>query len=162
MTRDIPIWPLILGLLGTLPFIFGAFASLFPELIGTLTQSSLFVARLLGGIILITYGTVILAFMSGVLWGFASGAPDESARKYYMLSVITAILLFFYASYAFIAPLVGAGQPSLLPLLVGFILLLGLDYVFWSSKLTPEWWMKLRALITSIVTVCLGIGVAAG
>jgi len=117
-----------------------------------------FTAKLFGNGILNAYGTVILAFMAGALWGFATQAPPKSSARFYALSVIPAILVFFNAVYAFAAPLTGLGQPSLLPLLIGFIALLGLDKVFSNAGLAPEWWMKLRTSITAIVVICLGTG----
>lgn len=155
-----PAW--ILGLAGTLPFIFGALLLLMPELVTKLTDAPIFTARLLGNAVLHTYGVVIFAFMAGVLWGFATRATPADAGRYYFLSVIPAILIFFAALYGAVAPLIGMGQASLAPLILAFIALLGLDYVFAKSALAPPWWMKLRLTITTIVLVCLVTGLFAG
>lgn len=154
----IPRAPLALGLAGTLPFIAGALFSHYPGLLATLSGMPIFAARLFGAGLLSAYGIVIFAFMSGVLWGFATKAPTEMSARYYVLSVIPAILVFLYAIYGFATPLVGFGQPSLLPLIVGFLCLLIWDYLFWNAGLTPEWWMKLRSLITMVVVISLLLG----
>ena len=158
MKSDIPTTALILGLLGTLPFILGTVLTIFPEPITNFTGVPIFVASLFGSGILLMYGTVILAFMSGVLWGFAANANSDQSSKYYVLSVIPAILVFFFATYGFAAPLIGLGQPALSPLTIGFIAILLLDFAFSKAGLTPSWWMKLRSLITLIVVMCLTIG----
>ena len=44
-------------------------------------------------------------------------------------------------------------------LIFGFLGLLVLDYAFWQWGLTPRWWMSLRLLLTTIVVICLGVGV---
>ena len=158
MTSGIPRFPLILGLLGTLPFIFGCLATLFPQALADLVNGPVFVTGIFAGAILNVYGTVILAFMSGVLWGFATIAPPQTAAKYFLLSVIPAILVLFYGVYSFVAPMMGLGHASLMPLVAGFIALLGLDYMFWAAKLAPDWWMRMRTLITVIVVLCLSLG----
>ncbi len=162
MSTALPRLPLVLGLLGTLPFIAGAVMTVAPGLVADLLGAPLFTARLMGAGILHAYGTVILAFMSGALWGFATKAPEAQSGRFYIASVLPAILVFFNAVYVFAAPLVGWGQPTLVPLLIGFIALLGLDYMFWRADLAPKWWMKLRMVITVIVTLCLIMGVTAG
>ena len=50
---------------------------------------------------------------------------------------------------------VGAGMN----LMFGFAGLLVLDFAFWRWGLAPEWWMKLRVLLTAIVLICLATGV---
>ena len=44
------------------------------------------------------------------------------------------------------------GHPALA---AGFVGLLGLDWSFWRQGLAPEWWMRLRILLTAIVVLCL-------
>jgi hypothetical protein len=48
-----------------------------------------------GTYVSLTYGTVILSFMSGVLWGFATKAEGQAAALGYALSVIPALWAFF-------------------------------------------------------------------
>lgn len=145
----IPRSALILGLAGLIPFVFGA---------GTLVSDGLAVAgmqtfgpRFIGPYVQIFYGTIILSFMSGVLWGFAARAEGRVATTGYALSVIPALWAFF---------MVGGGPVSAqINLIAGFIGLLGLDLLFWRQGLAPAWWMRLRILLTSIVVACLLVGV---
>ena len=66
--RDIPNSALILGLAGLVPFFWGVATSYDPVLHNlSLTWLS---ERYTGSSVNLIYGTIILAFMSGVLWGF--------------------------------------------------------------------------------------------
>lgn len=141
----IPRAALILGLAGLLPFLWGA-ATLYVAPLQDLTMRTLG-PRFLGPYVILQYGTVILAFMSGVLWGFATKAKGAVAASGYGLSVLPALWAFFF---------VGGGPTSAaIYLLVGFIGLLGLDFMFWRQGLAPPWWMHLRLLLTAVVLLCL-------
>lgn len=140
----IPRSALVLGLLGTLPFIFGAVFSYAPVRFGAMLGLSPFVAAFLGPNIMAAYGKVILSFMSGVLWGFATKAEGRKAAVAYVASTIPALYVFFTTS---ILP------TFLYPLLVGFIGILAFDYGFQRAGLAPPWWMRLRLLITTIVVI---------
>lgn len=148
----------MLGLAGTIPFVIGAILSFTPEIAMGLLSLSAPTAQLLGPLILFAYGTVIFAFMAGVLWGFAAKAPQEQAGTYYVLSVIPAIAMFFLGLYGAFGPIIGLEPLTLLPMLVAFVVLLALDFVFLRAGLAPEWWMKLRLPITAIVSACLFVG----
>ncbi|MEM9788148.1 MAG: DUF3429 domain-containing protein [Pseudomonadota bacterium] len=137
----IPRSALILGLAGLIPFLWGAATTLSPSL----NQWGLttFGPRFSGYFVGLQYGTIILAFMSGVLWGFATKATGRAATAGYILSVIPALWAFF---------MVGAGPvSSAINLIVGFLALLLLDWHFWKLELAPPWWMHLRVLLTAIV-----------
>ncbi|MDD9922759.1 MAG: DUF3429 domain-containing protein [Boseongicola sp.] len=144
---NIPRSALILGLSGLLPFIWGAATLLSPDLFSWGIAN--LGPRFVGPIVLIQYGTIILAFMSGVLWGFATKAVGERATLGYVLSVIPALWAFF---------MVGDGAfTSAVYLIAGFIGLLLLDWSFWRQGLAPEWWMRLRIILTAVVVFCLGV-----
>lgn len=148
----IPRAPLILGLSGLLPFAFGALIATFPDADPTKAGSPALVSK--NGVQLLgLYGTIILSFMSGVLWGFVTKAEGAKATTGYVLSVLPAL-------WAFWALLMGVGTypASMFSLILGFLGLLMLDYFFYREGLTPPWWMRLRILLTSIVVLCLGIG----
>jgi hypothetical protein len=141
----IPRAPLLLGLAGLIPFIWGALTISVPGLgeWGVRTLGP----RFAGPFILLNYGTIILAFMSGVLWGFATKADGPRAAAGYALSVIPALWAFF---------MVGGGAVlSAIYLIAGFVGLLALDWNFAAQGLTPPWWMRLRVLLTGIVVLCL-------
>ncbi len=130
---NIPRTPLILGLAGLIPVVLGAALASFGG-------AALPVAIGIG--ILLNYGTVILAFMSGVLWGFAAKGWNLG----YALSVIPALWAFF-ASFL-------DDQARMIALAVGFAAILGLDYAF--RSLAPPWWLRLRMILTGVVLTCFG------
>ena len=104
-----------------------------------------------GRALAVAYGTVILAFMSGVLWGFA--ARGGAAAWPYALSVVPALHLFFTVpAHPWAIP----GDP-LSHLILGFLLVLGLDALFQAKRLTPRWWLVLRVPVTAVVVACLWV-----
>lgn len=146
---SIPTAPLLLGLAGLIPFVWGALTVLFPGLqawgVGALGP------RFVGPYVQLFYGSVILSFMSGVLWGFATQARGAQAATGYALSVIPALWAFL---------MTGGGPVSAgTNLIAGFAALLLLDYAFTTWGLTPPWWMRLRLLLTAVVVACLGVTV---
>lgn len=147
----IPRMPLILGLAGLLPFVWGALTVLSPDLAGWTVRT--IGARFAGPYVMLFYGAVILSFMSGVLWGFATQLKGAQAGTGYALSVIPALWAFFMTG--------GGPTGAGISLMVGFIGILGLDWLFWKHGAAPEWWMSLRLLLTAIVVTCLAIGVFA-
>lgn len=143
--RAIPTAALALGLAGLIPFVWGVATQVSPDLAAFGT--SRFGPRFVGPHVQLFYGTIILAFMSGVLWGFATKASGSVAATGYALSTLPALWAFFF---------VGGGPVSAATYLaVGFIGLLGLDYMFWKQGLAPPWWMHLRLLLTVVVVACL-------
>ncbi len=143
----IPRAPLVLGLAGLIPFLWGAATLLVPGLPEWGVRA--LGPRFVGPFVLLQYGTIILAFMSGVLWGFATRASGERAAVGYALSVLPALWAFF---------MVGGGpKTSAIYLIAGFVGLLALDWSFWRQGLAPEWWMQLRVLLSTIVVICLGL-----
>ena len=149
MFQTIPRAPLILGLAGLLPFLWGALTVLLPDL-GMWTARTIG-PRFAGPYVGLAYGTVILSFMSGVLWGLATRASGQVAASGYALSVIPAL-------WAFV--MVGGGPVSAgINLITGFVGVLGLDWLFWRHGLAPRWWMQLRVPLTAVVVACLAVNV---
>ena len=148
MTR-IPPAALILGFLGLVPFVWGALMvlQLFEGLNGQMPAA-------LGGdgrMVMLRYGGIILPFLSGALWGFASTATGSRAAIGFTLSVIPALWWFFMP---------GTGPNSaLINLAIGFVALLLLDYAFHRWGLAPAWWMALRIQLTIVVLACIAIGI---
>ncbi|MEM6307405.1 MAG: DUF3429 domain-containing protein [Pseudomonadota bacterium] len=142
---QIPRSALILGLAGTIPFLWGGISLILPDL--SLSFAQKVGSRFVGPYVQLSYGTVILAFMSGVLWGFATGTKGIGATVCYIISVIPALWAFF---------MVGGGPYSAtINLSIGFAVVLCCDYWFYIRGLTPPWWMHLRILLTAIVVACL-------
>ncbi|MEM9725862.1 MAG: DUF3429 domain-containing protein [Pseudomonadota bacterium] len=149
MTRThIPRAPLLLGLSGLLPFIWGAATHLAPEIGAPI--AALLGIGFSGQAILTAYGITILAFMSGTIWGFATRSPNPAAIWGFALSVLPALFGFFTFRAA----------PSLacLALAIGFAGLLTLDLRSQRLGEAPPWWLSLRFLLTSIVVLCLMVG----
>lgn len=147
MIWGIPRAPLLLGLAGLLPFFWGALTVLFPVL--GATGREVVGPRFLGPQVLVAYGTVILCFMSGVLWGFAARAEAKGWRGY-ALSVLPALWAFFMVS--------GGTDAALSALILGFLVLLVFDMQFGLWGLAPKWWMRLRLILTAGVVACLLVG----
>ncbi|MDU8943980.1 DUF3429 domain-containing protein [Ovoidimarina sediminis] len=144
MTR-VPTAPLLLGLAGLLPFLWGV-ATMYVPALQELTLSTVG-PRFAGPYVQLSYGTVVLAFMSGVLWGFATRAEGAVAASGYALSVLPTLWAFFF---------VGGGPVSAaIYLIAGFIALLALDWMFARQGLAPSWWMRLRLLLTTVVVLTL-------
>jgi hypothetical protein len=145
--HPIPRAPLLLGLAGLLPFLWGAATVLHPALNDWSTAT--FGARFTGPYVQLFYGAVILSFMSGVLWGFATRAEGPRATTGYALSVLPALWAFFMTG--------GGPTGAALNLMIGFTALLLLDTAFWRWGLAPDWWLSLRLVLTAIVLTCLAL-----
>jgi len=149
MLAMIPRAPWGVGLAGLIPFLWGALTVLNPA--AQSWGADALGPRFVGPYIQLFYGSVILSFMSGVLWGFATRADGARAATGYALSVIPALWAFF---------MTGGGPVSAgMNLIFGFAGLLLLDAAFAHWGLTPNWWLPLRVLLTVVVILCLAVGV---
>ena len=147
--RQIPAAPLILGLAGLIPFVWGALTLLLPEL--QAWGAARLGPRFVGPYVQLFYGSVILSFMSGVLWGFATKARGQwQPAACYVLSVIPALWAFFMTG--------GGPDSAAMHLIWGFAGLRLLDAAFSAWGLTPGWWLRLRMLLTAVVVLCLAVG----
>ena len=119
MISKIPTGALILGLSGVIPFGWGAVTLVSEEAFNFGIEY--FGARFVGPLIQLSYGIIILCFMSGVLWGFATKMDKKNASMGYILSVIPALWAFFA---------MGRGPTSdTISLIVGFIAVLLLSLI---------------------------------
>ncbi|MEM1272677.1 MAG: DUF3429 domain-containing protein [Pseudomonadota bacterium] len=143
----IPTVPLILGLSGLIPFIWGAATHLImPAALLDTPSWQLFTGRN----VLLAYGITILSFMSGTIWGFATRSPNPTAAWGFALSVLPALFGFF----AFRA----APGLACLALVFGFVALLSLDLRAIRLAEAPHWWLPLRLILTTVVCACLLVG----
>lgn len=128
-----------LGAAGLLPFAAGALAvhGLMPGIDNPIT----------GLLMLQAYGSAILAFMGGCLWGFAAQA-GRPGWKELAVSVAPALWAF---SVAF-------SPDAMLSLIIGFVFLFILDLMFRGWGLGPAWWLRLRLPLTLGVLACLIAG----
>lgn len=149
MTDDsrIPRSALLLGLAGLVPFLWSAATHLSPALSGWAVQ---YVPPMfLGAFVGLTYGTIILSFMSGVLWGFATKAEGREAAAAYGFSVLPALWVFFAVT--------DASATSTIFLATGFVGLLFLDAMYSAWGLAPRWWLRLRVMLTVVTLACLAV-----
>ena len=145
--KKIPNSALILGLAGLIPFFWGTVTSL-DFVLESLKLTGLSEEYIGPGINLI-YGTIILAFMSGVLWGFAANIGDKRRPVGLTLSVLPALWAFFTFSGTLINPLIS--------LIIGFLGVFAIDVRFYYWQLTPEWWLSLRSILTLFVIIFLSV-----
>jgi hypothetical protein len=135
----------VLGFAGLLPFLWGI-GTLHVRALHDLTMSTVG-PRFVAPFVILSYGQIILAFMSGVIWGFAARTEGEAQALGFGLSVIPALWAFFF---------VGGGPAAAATYLIaGFIGVLMIDFFFWRNGLTPRWWMALRVPLTAVVCLCL-------
>jgi len=134
------------GIAGLIPFIYGlALVLSLPESLpgfGLVESSPSGGARLLA-----IFGAVILGFMGGTLWGFASGngrTPTLLQLSATCLPVIIAVL-----------SLTQSAEIACLWLAFGYILLQVTDMGFQRAGLVPHYWLSLRFPLTIGVLACL-------
>jgi hypothetical protein len=104
-----------------------------------------------------SYGALILSFMGGAQWGLAVGSEDcgwPSRLRRYCVSVLPALAAWLSLA---LAP-----RPALILQLCGFLALLGYD--LWTVRIdqAPSWYGRLRLRLSTVVVLCLAIGVAHG
>jgi hypothetical protein len=134
----IPAAPLVLSLLGLIPFAACAFSLGTGVKIPLISDPSL---------ALVTYCAVILSFLGGVRWGFALRIADSGLqRDAFVFSVVPAII-----AWLLLLP----------PTLMGFIMmpilfvLMGLIDDRLPSIGAPLWYRKLRRIMTALVVLTL-------
>lgn len=148
----VPRSALVLGLAGLIPFAWSAATQLVPGL--DALGLRLLGPRFSGPHVGLQYGTIILSFLSGALWGFATKATGGTAALAYALSVVPALWAFL---------LVGNGvEQASVALIAGFLILTLLDGLFWRWHLAPPWWMQLRLMLTAAVVLCLSVPLVRG
>ena len=145
--KKIPNSALILGLAGLIPFFWGTATSLGFGL--EIYKLNWLNEEYRGSSINFTYGTVILAFMSGVLWGFAANVSDKRRPIGLILSVLPALWAFFTFN--------GILSNPFLSLIIGFLGVFIIDVRFYYWHMTPKWWLSLRSILTLSVIICLSV-----
>lgn len=140
--RSVPLAAVWLGGFGVVPFL--AFAALIligpPELVGTASDA------------LAAYGAIILSFLGGIHWGFATGdahAARENGALLRRLSV--SALPSLVAWTALLAP----REPGFVVLAGTFLLVLLVDIRAAGSNQAPAWYPSLRWPLTLLVVASL-------
>lgn len=146
--RSIPVMPCVLGLAGLIPFIVLALALAFGQSLPGIGGAGQIRMALL------VYAIAILSFLGGVRWGIALG-PDNSGsgNRDYVIAVIPALVGWMA---------IGLSPPRDLWLLCAASIVLGLmDYGLACRTVAPEWYGRLRLLLSASAALCLGIAAAA-
>jgi Protein of unknown function (DUF3429) len=136
-----PPFPRLLTLAGAIPFV-AATAALWlapPAYRGLASQ------------VLVGYAAVILSFLGGIQWGVALNLVEtapKSARTMFMLSVVPSLL-----AWAMLL-LPGARERVIVAVLL-FAFVWVIDAMLHLQKLIPQWFFRLRGVITSIVVLSL-------
>ena len=97
--------------------------------------------------ILITYGAVILSFMGAVHWGVAIANKDQQQGKFFITSVLPALIAW--------PALLLAQSLALAILLAGFIGLYTYDRSVEKAQALPGWYIPMRTRLTAVVVLCL-------
>ena len=98
---------------------------------------------------LVAYAAVILAFMGAIHWGAAMAGPDKLRTRYFIASVIPALV----AWSTLLMP-----QPvALVVLLAGFVSLYAFDRANSQLQDFPDWYVPMRLRLTTVVAVCLAV-----
>jgi hypothetical protein len=144
----IPSPALVLGLAGLIPFLWGGATSV--PLLHDMLRPLALPASFVGVPLLAAYGTIILSFMAGVIWGFVSREGGPWMASGLALSVLPALWIFAFTDQP--------DRTQLAALIAGFCGLLAIDYLCARRKLAPDWWVPLRLMLTAVVVFCLFIG----
>jgi hypothetical protein len=97
--------------------------------------------------ILIAYAAIILSFMGAVHWGLAMSRTNQQRSKYFIASVIPALI----AWLALLLP----DPLALTVLLCAFIALFAYDRTVSVSQALADWYIPMRKKLTLVVAVCL-------
>lgn len=144
-----PVPALLLALAGLIPFLWAALLAL-----GLTTATDWNLPAVLTGdgrLLMVRYGGMILPFMAGALWGFATRATGTQAFAAYTASVLPALWWFFMPGTS--------AETALINLAIGFAALLLIEIAFDRWDLSPPWWLALRIQLTIVVLICIAIGI---
>ncbi len=136
---------ILLGVLSVVPFLWGA-ASELSRRVATFGLG-LVGPRFMGPYIGLEYGLVLLAVLSGAMFGFAlrSGRGDRLAP----LALVPALWGFLFVN--------GGPTGAAILLAAGYLGALAIDWLFWRQGLSPVWWWPIRVAQTAVAVICLGI-----
>lgn len=94
----------------------------------------------------LTYAAVILSFIGGSWWGFASRA-ERPSWLLFGLAVLPS-LAGWAAIFSFRPP------AALFALAVGLVAVLPVDWLLVQQRLAPRWWMRLRVPLSLGLALC--------
>ena len=136
--RSVPLAAVWLGGLGVVPFL--VFAALIligpPELVGTASDA------------LAAYGAIILSFLGGVQWGFATGGAHAVRKNGNLLRRLSVSVLPSLVAWT---ALLASREPGFLILAGTFLLVLLADIRAARLNQAPAWYPSLRWPLTLLV-----------
>ena len=131
----------IIGFFGLTPMIFGLFGLLNLNCISEDINNFLINFS-------ITYAAIILSFLGGCLFGFKTLKVKNPSLFNLILTIIPSI----WASISLHLPIFKSSALAL-----GFLLIYEIDRRFLKNNITPQWWLKLRLPLTSLIIISLVI-----
>lgn len=134
-SNRIPRAALWLALTGSIPFVAGNIAVLFPTLWPDLTM--------VANQAVTTYGAVILSFLGGARWGLGMGKDREDRSRALAMSVVPAL----FGWFSLFLP----GAWSILILAVGIACQGFWDITTATRDGAPPWYPRLRTYLTPLV-----------
>lgn len=131
----------VLAVLLLLPMLAGALEvlTLAPVLPGVLIGS--------GQVLLVVYGQILLCLMGGALWGLAARRGGWLWHGVVLMVPVWVLLTAFSGT-----------RQVLAALLLGFVLLPGLDWGFSRAGLAPAGWLRFRVWLSLGAVLCLAVG----
>ena len=141
------------GVAGLVPFVYGTLLLFADE--GALPTFGIVASDRDGGVhLLANLGAILLGFMGGCLWGFASAPGRRPTLLLLAASIVPAAIAFLA-----IRP-----DPALscLWLAFGFVALQAIDVVMQRVGVAPDYWLHLRLPLTAGVVACLLVGALYG
>lgn len=127
----------MLGGLGIIPFVAGAACSCFLGCDDWFSVDYL-----------VLYAAIVASFLGAVHWGVAITTPSETSVTEMVYSVVPSVLSWLVVIFS-------KGALSLLALLVIFVVTLVEDYRIGVKDLLPNWYVRLRIILTLAVCACL-------
>lgn len=147
--NPIPLEAQILGVGGLIPLVAGVAAHIAtPEPFGFPLVRTI-----------LTYAALVLAFLGGIHWGFASSAFAHDANRSEATRVLALSVLPAFAGWIVVLLPAAIGAPILA---VAFVWVLLLDRASAGLGYAPSWWMHLRIRLTAGVVILLLILGATG
>ncbi len=133
----IPVAALAFGVAGLIPFVALSIAGFLRS--GFIQSEIVFM--------LICYAAVILSFLGGVHWGVVLGLPDHLSVKRLAISVVPSLV-------AWIALLMPENT-AVIMLFSAFVIMLPIDMFAVKNQLFPDWYLRLRVGLTTVVCLSL-------
>ncbi len=146
MTRPLPMFAILLGLGGLLPFAACGLGALSPD--PALADRSL--------LALVAYGAVILAFLGGVHWGFAlDGSGATPTVRVQRLRFGLGVLPSLAGWAALLLAVLGLPLVALALLMAGVVATTLVEARAARQDLMPRSYMRLRWVLSAEMLVCL-------